>query len=75
MLSIGATDTDCLILMERPCYWEKLRAGRERAIEDEMIGWHHQLNGYESEQTLGDSEGQESLTYCCPWGRKELDMT
>ena len=29
--------------------------------EDEMVGWHHQLNGYESEQTLGDSEGQGGL--------------
>ena len=40
-----------------------------------MVGWHRQLNGYESEQTLGDSEGQESLTYCSPWGRKESDTT
>ena len=30
-------------------------------IEDEMVGWHHQLNGHELEQTLGDSEGQGSL--------------
>ena len=30
--------------------------------EDEMVGWHHQLNGHEFEQTLGDNEGQESLT-------------
>ena len=35
-----------------------------------MVGWHHQLNGYESEQTLGDSEGQESLAYCSPWGHR-----
>ena len=40
-----------------------------------MVGWHRQLNGYESEQTLGDSEGQESLTYCSPWGCKESDPT
>ena len=31
---------------------------RREAIEDEMVGWHHQLNGHEFEQTLGDSEGQ-----------------
>ena len=37
--------------------------------------WYHRHNGHEFDQTLGDSEGQESLTYCCPWGRKELDMT
>ena len=34
---------------------------RREAREDEMVGWHHQLNGHESEQTLGDSEGQRSL--------------
>ena len=39
--------------------------------KDEVVGWHHQLNGYEFEQTLGDSEGQGSLVRCSPWGRKE----
>ena len=43
--------------------------------EDEMGGWHHRLNGHEFEQTPGDSEGQESLACCKPWGCKELDMT
>ena len=33
-----------------------------------MVEWHHRLNGYESEQTLGDSEGQGSLACCSPWG-------
>ena len=41
--------------------------------ENEMVGWHHQLNGHESEQTLGDSEGQGSLACCSPWGPEELD--
>ena len=40
-----------------------------------MVGGHHQLNGHEFEQTPGDSEGQGSLVYCSPKGRKELDMT
>ena len=40
--------------------------------EDEMVGWHHRLNGHEFEQTLGDSEGQGNLACCSPWGRKEL---
>ena len=40
-----------------------------------MVGWHHQLNGHESEQTRGDSEGQGSLACCSPWGCKESDMT
>ena len=44
--------------------------------EDEMVGWHHQLNGHdEFEQTPGDGEGQGSLAYCSPWGHKESDMT
>ena len=40
-----------------------------------MVGWHHQLNGDEFEQTLGDSEGQGSLVFYSPWGYKESDMT
>ena len=40
-----------------------------------MVGWHHQLNGHEFEQTPGDSEGQESLAYGSLWGCKESDMT
>ena len=43
--------------------------------EDEMVGWHHRLDGHEFEQTLGDSEGQGSLVCCSPWGCKELDIT
>ena len=38
-----------------------------------MVGWHHQLNGHEFEQTLEDSKGQGGLACCSPWGRKELD--
>ena len=41
--------------------------------EDGMVGWHHGLNGHESEQTLGDSEGQETLVCCDSWGCKELN--
>ena len=40
-----------------------------------MVGWHHQLNGHEFEQTLGDSEGQGSLACCSPRDCKESDMT
>ena len=40
-----------------------------------MVGWHHQLNGHEFDQALGDDEGQGSLACCRPWGHKELDMT
>ena len=43
--------------------------------EDEIVEWHHQLNGHEFEQTLEDSEGQGSLLCCSPWDHKELDTT
>ena len=42
---------------------------------DAMVGWHYWLDGHEFEQTLGDSEGQGSLVFCCPWGCKESSMT
>ena len=41
--------------------------------EDEMIGWHHQINGHDFEQTPGDSEGQGSTVCCSPCGCKESD--
>ena len=44
-------------------------------IEDEMVRWHHQLDGHEFERALGDGEGQGSLECCSPWGCKVLDMT
>ena len=43
--------------------------------KDEMLGWHHQLNGHESEQAPGDGEGHGSLACCSPWGCEESDMT
>ena len=43
--------------------------------EDEMVGWHHQLDGQEFEQVLGVGDGQGSLACCSPWGHKESDMT
>ena len=43
--------------------------------EDEMVGWHHQLDGHEFEQALGVGDEQGSLAYCSPWGLKEWDMT
>ena len=49
---------------------------RRAAAEDEMVGWHHRLNGHEFEQTLGaSSEGWGSLACCSPQGHKELHMT
>ena len=54
-----------------------LNRGQEEngVTEDEMAGWHHQLNGHESEQAPGDGEGQGSLACFSPGGRKESDTT
>ena len=51
--------------------------GRRRRERQRMrwFQWHHQLNGHELQQTPGDDEGQRSLVCCCPWDRKESDMT
>ena len=43
--------------------------------EDEMVGWHHWLDGCVFKQAPGDGEGQGSLVCCSPWGHKELDRT
>ena len=45
---------------------------KKRAAEDEMVGQHHQLNGHEFEQTLGDSEGQGNLVCYSPWGPQRI---
>ena len=42
--------------------------------EDEIVGWHHRLNGHKFEQSLGVGDGPESLECCSPWGCKELGM-
>ena len=61
--------------------WKDPDAGKDwrqeekGTTEDEMVGWHHWLNGHEFEQTLGDDEGQGGLACCSPWGHKELNMT
>ena len=62
-------------------HWKDPDAGKdwrweEKGMpEDEMVGWHHWLNGYEFEQALGVGDGQGSLVCCSPWGSKELDTT
>ena len=52
--------------------WRQKEKG---TTEDEMVGWHHQLDGHQFVQTLGDGERQGSLTYCSPWGHKESNIT
>ena len=44
-------------------------------LEDEMVGWHHQLDGHEFEQAAGVGDGQRSMACCTSWGCKESDTT
>ena len=53
----------------------KDRRQKEETTEDEMVGWHHQVEGHEFEQAPGVGERQESLVCCSPWGHRELDTT
>ena len=60
-------------LMQRANSWEKiLMMGRLRTeeAEEEMVEWHHQLNGHEFEQTPRDGEGQGILARYSPWGHR-----
>ena len=52
--------------------WRQKEKG---TTEDEMVGWHHRMDGHEFEQTPGDGEGQESLACCSLWGHTESDRT
>ena len=51
------------------------RQEEKRMTEDDMVGWHHRLNGHEFEQTPGAGHGQESLACCSLWGGKVSDTT
>ena len=51
------------------------RQEEKGVTEDEMVGWHHGLNGHEFGWTLGVGDGQGGLVCCSPWGCKESDMT
>ena len=52
--------------------WRQEKKGK---TEDEMVGWHHQIDGHEFEQAPGVGDGQGSLVCCSPWGCKESDTT
>ena len=61
--------------LEKTLMLGRLSVGGEGTIEDEIVGWHHQLSECEFDQLPGDSEGRESLVSCSLWGHKESDMT
>ena len=63
--------------LEKTLMLGKTESRRRRRWQkmNEMIGWHHRLNGHKFEQAPGDGEGQGSLACCRPWGHKESNMT
>ena len=83
----GRTDTEAeATILQLPdaknwFIWKDPDAGKDwrqeekGTTEDEMVGWHHWLDGCGFEQAPGDGEGQGSLACCSPWSRKELDIT
>ena len=69
------TDAKSRLIRKDPDAWKELRQEEKGMIEYEMVGWHHWLNVHESEQTVGDTEGQGGLACCSLWARRKLDMT
>ena len=65
----------CRNVQKKTLMLGKIEGTGEKGSKNQIFGWHHQLNGHESEQTLGDSEGQGSLVCCSLWGCKKLDAT
>ena len=53
----------------------KIECGRRRGRQDEMVGWHHRLDGHKFEQALGVGDRQGSQACCRPWDHKESDKT
>ena len=58
------------LIWKDPDYGKDWRQGEKGTTEDEMVGWHHWLDGHEFEQTLGVGGGQGGLVCCSPWGRR-----
>ena len=69
------SDAKSQLIRKDPDAVKDWRQEEKGVAEDEMVGWHHWLNGHEFEHAPGDSEGQGSLVCCSPWGCKESDMT
>ena len=68
-------DVKSQLIGKDPDAGKEWRQKEKGAAEDEMVRYHHRLNGRELEQTPGDRIGQRSLVCCSPWGHKELDET
>ena len=82
---IGRTDAKALIFLpldaksrligKYPATGKDWRQEEKGTTEDEMVGWHHWLNGHEFEQAPGDGEGQGGLACCCPWSCSQARLS
>ena len=72
---IWPPDTKSWLIGKDPDVGKDWRREEKGTTEDEMVGWHHGLNGHEFGWTLGVGDGQGVLACSSPWGRKESDMT
>ena len=59
--------------LEKALMLGKIEGRRRRGRQDEMVGWHHRLDGHEFKQVLEVGDGQGSLACCSPWGHEESD--
>ena len=75
VLILWLPDSKSWLIGKYPDAGKDLGQEEKGETEDEMVEWHPWLNGHESEQTPGDSEGQGNLESCSPWCRKESDTT
>ena len=74
-LVLWPPDAKSWLIEKDPDAGKDWRQKEKGVIEDEMVGWHHWLDGHEFELTPGVGDGQGSLACCSPWGLKESDMT
>ena len=74
-IMIWPPDVKNWLIGKDPAAVKAWRQEEKGTTEDEIVGWHHQLNGPEFEQAPGVGDGQGSLACCSPWGRKELEAT
>ena len=72
---LGPSDAKNWLIWKSPDAGKDWRQEEKGTTEDEMVGWHHWLNGHEFEQTVGVGDGQGILAFCSLWGRKESDTT
>ena len=72
---LWSPDVKSWLIGKDPDAGKDWRQEEKGLTEDEKVGWHHWLDGHETEQALGEGEGQASLACCSLWGCRESDMT